>query len=75
MGAGGIASSSSAARSGAIPGSGYFNEFIAPGVTPTDPNRAVFKFLVVGNQLWIGATVRDSSIGGNAEFNRSTACS
>ena len=55
---------------GAIPGSGYHNEFIAPGVTPTDPNRAVFKFLVVGNQLWIGATVRDSSIGGNAEFNR-----
>jgi hypothetical protein len=55
---------------GPIPGSGFYNEFIAPGVTPSDPNRAVFKFLVVGNQLWVGATVRDSSIGGNIEFNR-----
>jgi hypothetical protein len=52
---------------GAIPGSGYKQE---AGFPPTDPNHAVFKFLTTAdNQLWIGVTVRDSSIGGSELFN------
>jgi hypothetical protein len=52
---------------GAIPGSGYKGE---GGLGVSDPNRGVFRFLVVDNQLWMGVTVRDSSIGGSALFNR-----
>ncbi len=52
---------------GAIPGSGYKQE---AGFPPTDPNHTCFKFLTTAdNQLWIGATVRDSSIGGSEIFN------
>lgn len=43
-----------------IPGSGYTAE---TGI-PKDPVRAVVKFLVSGNQLYLGITVQDSSIGG-----------
>lgn len=50
-----------------IPGSGWKDE---GGFPATDRTRAVFKFLVVGNDLWIGATMRDSSIGGSDQFNR-----
>jgi hypothetical protein len=43
-----------------IPGSGYTAE---TGV-PKDPTRAWVKFLVSNNQLYLGITVQDSSIGG-----------
>ena len=54
-------------QDGPIPGSGWKDE---GGFVSADPNRGVFRFLVVDNQLWIGVTVRDSSIGGSALFNR-----
>src|SRR5207244_1148306 len=50
-----------------IPGSGYFFE---AGISPTDPTYATLKFLAVGNQIWMGAWVRDKSIGGSNVFNR-----
>lgn len=50
-----------------IPGSGWKDE---GGFVSADPSRGVFRFLVVGNQLWMSCTVRDSSIGGSALFNR-----
>lgn len=43
-----------------IPGSGYTAE---TGI-PFDSTRAVIKFLVSENQLYLGITVKDSSIGG-----------
>ena len=54
-------------QDGPIPGSGWKDE---GGFVSADPNRGVFRFLVVGNQLWLGVTVRDSSLGGSALFNR-----
>jgi hypothetical protein len=48
------------------PGSGWKAE---GGFAPTDTMRAVLRFLTVGNQLYMAATVRDSSIGGSAAFN------
>ncbi|HTR97922.1 MAG TPA: hypothetical protein VMH61_08475, partial [Candidatus Acidoferrales bacterium] len=51
---------------GPIPGSGWKDE---GGFAATDPNHSVIKFLLVGSQLWVGATVRDSSIGGSEIFN------
>lgn len=50
-----------------IPGSGWKDE---GGFTATDKTYAVFRFLTVGDQLWMCATVRDSSVGGSADFNR-----
>jgi hypothetical protein len=50
-----------------IPGSGWKDE---GGFPATDRTYAVFKFLTVGDQLWMAATVRDSSIGGSKDFNR-----
>jgi hypothetical protein len=51
-----------------IPGSGWKNE---QGIDPpTDPSRTTLKFLVVGNELYMAATVRDSSVGGSKNFNR-----
>jgi len=50
-----------------IPGSGWKLEV---GLLPKDATRAKIKLLVVGNQLYMGATVPDSSIGGSATFNR-----
>lgn len=50
------------------PGSGWKLE--AGCCLPSDPTYAVLKLLVVGNQMYLGATVRDSSIGGGADFNR-----
>ena len=50
-----------------IPGSGWKTE---SGWDPVDPTRATLRFLVVGNQLYLGAVVEDRSIGGSAEFNR-----
>lgn len=51
---------------GPIPGSGFKAE---GGFLSADQNRCVIKFLTVGNYLWLGATVRDSSIGGSEIFN------
>jgi len=50
-----------------IPGSGWFNE---AGILPSDPTNTTLRFLHVGNQLWMGAVVRDKSIGGSNLFNR-----
>ena len=50
-----------------IPGSGWFNE---AGILPQDPTNATVKFLHVGNYLWMGAVIRDKSIGGSSVFNR-----
>jgi hypothetical protein len=49
------------------PGSGWKIEV---GGAPSDPTRATLKFLVFGNQLYLGAVVPDASIGGSATFNR-----
>jgi hypothetical protein len=51
----------------ASPGSGFQEE---GGHLAKDSTNAVFKFLVVGNQLYMGVTVRDSSVGGGPDFNR-----
>ncbi len=50
-----------------VPGSGWK---IESGATPIDPTHATLKFLTVGNQLYLGAFVRDNSIGGSEIFNR-----
>jgi hypothetical protein len=50
------------------PGSGWKPEagiFVA-----TDSTKATLKFLVKDNQLYFAAVLRDSSVGGSAEFNR-----
>ena len=49
-----------------IPGSGYK---IEAGVPPSDPTDVTFKFLVNGNNLYMAAVVKDSSVGGGL-FNR-----
>ena len=49
-----------------IPGSGWRNEGAAE---PSDPLDATLKFLVVGNQLYLGVAVKDSSVGAGL-FNR-----
>jgi hypothetical protein len=50
-----------------IPGSGFKFE---GGKVPIDSTRATLKFLVYGNQLFMGAVVPDQSIGGSTIFNR-----
>jgi hypothetical protein len=50
-----------------IPGSGWFHE---NGLNPpTDVTDATVRFLVQGNWLYLGITVKDSSVGGGL-FNR-----
>jgi hypothetical protein len=49
------------------PGSGYKPE---GGFLPSDPSFATIKFLTVGDNLYLGAVMRDSSVGGSADFNR-----
>jgi hypothetical protein len=51
-----------------LPGSGYKIE--GGLTTPTDSTFAKLKFLSFGNQIYMAAVVRDSSIGGSATFNR-----
>lgn len=53
-------------KNSGLPGSGWRQE---AGVAPTDSTNATLKFLVVGNKLYMGAYVRDKSIGGGL-FNR-----
>ncbi len=55
------------AQDNGIPGSGYFYE---SGIAPIDPTNATIRFLTVGNQLYMGAYVRDKSVGGSEVFNR-----
>ena len=55
-------------RDAGEPGSGWKVE--AGNFIATDSTRATLKFLVKDNQLYFAAVVRDSSIGGSAEFNR-----
>jgi hypothetical protein len=50
-----------------MPGSGWKTE---SGWDPVDPAHATLRFLVVGNELYLGAVVDDRSIGGSEEFNR-----
>ncbi len=53
-----------------IPGSGWKNEGgFPPNGTTSDSTNATLKFLVIGNQLYLGATVPDLSIGGGGGFN------
>jgi hypothetical protein len=49
-----------------IPGSGWRNE---GGAEPSDPTDATLKFLAKDNQIYLGVTVKDSSIGGGG-FNK-----
>jgi Secretion system C-terminal sorting domain len=51
-----------------IPGSGWKDE--GGGVPAYDSSYAVIKLLTVGNQMYMGATVRDSSVGGSFSFNK-----
>jgi hypothetical protein len=50
-----------------IPGSGWKYE---AGMLPNDPTNATLKFLVVGNQLYLGAKIRDQSVGGDSIWQR-----
>jgi hypothetical protein len=50
-----------------IPGSGWKEE---GGVLASDSTYATLKLLTVGNVMYLGAVVRDKSIGGSADFNR-----
>jgi hypothetical protein len=51
-----------------LPGSGWKVE--SGNLAAVDPLHAQIKFLVVGNQLYMGAKVTDASIGGSKNFNR-----
>ena len=55
------------AENAGIPGSGWKGE---GGVFPSDPSEVTLKFLVKGNQLYMGAEVSDASVGGSSSFNR-----
>ena len=50
-----------------VPGSGWK---IEAGQESTDSTDATLKLLVHGNQLYLGAVVQDSSVGGSKDFNR-----
>lgn len=50
-----------------MPGSGYKEE---GGRLAKDSTYALLKLLVIGNQMYLGITVRDSSVGGAKDFNR-----
>ncbi len=50
-----------------IPGSGYQEE---GGRLTRDSTYAVVKFLTVGNYLYMAASLRDSSVGGDVDFNK-----
>ena len=50
-----------------VPGSGYKFE---GGTLPNDSTYATIKVLADGNQFYMGAVVRDKSIGGSEQFNR-----
>ncbi|MEZ5066415.1 MAG: hypothetical protein R3B81_16935 [bacterium] len=51
-----------------IPGSGWKVE--SGAFFPSDSTRATLKLLVKDNQLYLGAVIADSSVGGSKDFNR-----
>jgi hypothetical protein len=51
-----------------LPGSGWKDELASP--ITGDSTYAIIKLVTVGNQLYMGAFVRDSSVGGGGDFNR-----
>jgi hypothetical protein len=51
-----------------LPGSGWKIE--AGSFFPDDPPTATARFLVVGNELYMGLDVQDESVGGSELFNR-----
>lgn len=51
-----------------LPTSGYRSEFQPDALT--DPTNAVVKFLTVGNKLYVGFIIPDSSIGGIRDWAR-----
>jgi hypothetical protein len=53
---------------GTLPSSGYRSEF-QPDAN-TDSTRATVKFLIDGNQLYLGFTIPDSSVGGTKDWAR-----
>lgn len=53
---------------GKLPTSGYTFEFNETGVT--DPTHATIKFLVKGNQLYLGFNIPDSSVNGSIDWAR-----
>ena len=56
--------------SAGIPGSGWKAEGgFEPVMTTNDSTNVTLRFLVVGNKLYLGATVPDKSIGGGGGFN------
>lgn len=55
-------------KNAGLPTSGWRPEFQAEAIT--DSTNATVKFLVQGNQLFIGFNIPDSSIGGTADWAR-----
>jgi hypothetical protein len=55
------------AQDSGIPGSGWKSE---GGVLPGNPTNATLKFLVHNDQFYVGAIIRDQSVGGSRDFNR-----
>ena len=53
---------------GLLPTSGWKSEFNEAAIT--DPTHATVKFLVKGNQLYLGFTIPDSSVGGSIDWAR-----
>ena len=53
---------------GKLPTSGWKPEFQVAAIT--DPTHATVKFLVSGNQLYLGFTIPDSSVGGSIDWAR-----
>jgi hypothetical protein len=52
-----------------IPGSGWKDEGgYLPNQPTNDSTNATLRFLVIGNQLYLGATVPDRSVGGSGQF-------
>ena len=51
-----------------LPTSGWRAEFQPDAIT--DPTNAVVKFLVIGNKLYLGFNIPDSSIGGTKDWAR-----
>ena len=49
------------------PGSGWKPE---AGIAAGDPTNATLKLLTFGNELYLGARIRDKSVGGSKDFNR-----
>ena len=55
-------------QTGKLPTSGWKAEFNETAIT--DPTHATIKFLVSGNQLYLGFDIPDSSVGGSIDWAR-----